>query len=113
MNILEGELSEIEGRIFVTQRVNSHVENLIDRQEQYSRRPTLVINGMTESSTEDNRDVDNIANTLEKERGIDKDTILTNIDKAHPIERVENGKQLRIVKFRSDHFKKVIYKKHE
>ena len=48
---------------------------------------------------------------LEKETGIDKEIILTNIDKAHPIERVENSKQLRIVKFRSDCFKEVIYKK--
>ena len=50
---------------------------------------------------------------LEKETGIDKEIILTNIDKAHPIERVENIKQLRIVKFRSDCFKEVICKKYK
>lgn len=64
-----------------------------------------------EPSTEDVWNMDNIAVTLEKETGIDIDIILTNIDKAHPIERVENSKQLRIVKFRSDCFKEVIYKK--
>ena len=57
---------------------------------------------------EDDRDLDNIAATLEKETGVDKDIILTNIDKAHPIRHIENGKQLRIVKFRCDHFKVVI-----
>ena len=31
LNILEGKLSEIERKIFVTQKVNSHWENVIDR----------------------------------------------------------------------------------
>ena len=44
----------------MTQRANSHLENMIDCQEQHSLRPILVVNGMTESSTEDNRDADNI-----------------------------------------------------
>ena len=65
-----------------------------------------------EPSTKDVWNMDNIAVTLEKETGIDIDIILTNIDKAHPITRVENGRQKRIAKFRSDHFKKVVYKKH-
>ena len=86
----------------MTQRVNRHLENMIDLQEQYSRSSCLVVNGMKEPGAEDSRDVDNIAATLEKETGIDKDIILTNIDKEHPIGRMENGKQLRIVKFRSD-----------
>ena len=60
--------------------------------------------------------IDNTAATLVKETGINKDIILNKIDKAHPIGCVENGKQLRIVKFRSfkkNHFKEVIYKKHK
>ena len=65
---------------------------------QYSRRP--VPRG-------------NVVATLEKETGISEDMILTNLDKAHPIGRVEDGKQLRIVKSRSDHFKEVIYKNHK
>ena len=67
---------------------------------------------MTEHNAENDRDVDNIA-TLEKETGINKDVILNNIDKSHPIGPVENGKQLRIVKFRSDNFEKVICKKYK
>ena len=67
---------------------------------------------MTEHNAEDDRDVDNVA-TLEKETGINKDVILNNIDKSHPIGPVENGKQLRIVKFRSDNFEKVICKKYK
>ena len=110
-NTLDGKPSELEGRILATQRVNSHLQNMIDRQEQNSRRLCLVVNDMTEPNEADNRDVDNIAATLDKETGID--TILNNIDKAHPIGRVENSRKLRIVKFRSDHFKEVIYKKHK
>ena len=86
---------------------------MIYRQEQHSRRPCLVVNRMMEPRAKDDRDVDNIASTLEKETGIGKDIIPTNIDKTHPIGRVENGKQLRIVKFGSDHFKEVICKKHQ
>ena len=78
-NTLDGKPSELEGRILVTQRVNSHLQNMIDRQEQNSRRLCLVVNDMTEPNEEDNRDVDNIAATLDKETGID--TILNNIDK--------------------------------
>ena len=107
-NTLDGKPSELEG-ILVTQGVNSLLQNMIDRQEQNSRRLCLVVNDMAEPNEEDNRDVDNIAATLDKETGYD--TILNNIDKAHPIGRVENSRKLRIVKFRSDHFKEVIYKK--
>ena len=63
-------------------------------------------------STEDDRDMDNIVATSGKETGIDKDIILANVDKVNSIGRVENGKQLRIVKFTSDHFKED-YKKHK
>ena len=110
VNTLEGKFFELEGWILVTQRVKSHLENMIDHQEQYSRPSCLVANDIKEPSVEDDTDVfHNIAPTLEKETGIDKDTIANNIDKAHPICRVENGKQLRTIKFRSDHFKEVIY----
>ena len=50
-----------------------------------------------EPSTEDVWNMDNIAVTLEKETGIDIDIILTNIDKAHPITRVENGRQKELL----------------
>ena len=85
VNILEGKLSELEEKILVTQRVSNHFENMIYRQKQYSRSPCVVVNGMTEPSAKDDRDVDNIATTLEKETGIGKDIILTNIGKTHPI----------------------------
>ena len=111
MNILEGKRVELEGRIFVTQRVNSQLDNMIDRQYQYSRPPCLVVKGMREPSTENDRDVDDFATILEKETGISKDIILANVDKTNSIGRVENGKQVRIVMFTSDHFKDVVYKK--
>ena len=82
VNTLEGKFSELEGRIFVTQRVNTLValENMIGCQEQwYSRCLCLVVKGMTEPNTRDDRDVDKIAATLEKETGVNKDIILYNI----------------------------------
>ena len=107
MNILEGKPVELEGRIFVTQRVNSQLDNMIDRQYQYSRRPCLLVKDIREPSIENDRDVDDFAAILEKETGIGKDIILANVDKTNSIGRVENGKQVRIVKFTSDHFKEI------
>ena len=39
-------------------------------------------------NAEDDRDIDNIATTLEKETGINKDISINNIEKAHPIGRI-------------------------
>ena len=49
---LEGKFHELEGRLLITQKVNRHLESMIDSQAQYSRRPCLVINGMAEPGNE-------------------------------------------------------------
>ena len=102
---LEGKLYELEGCLFVTQRVNSLLEVEMDCQEQYSRRPCLIINGMNEPGDEEN-DLENVAETLARESDIHKDIVIRNIDKTHPIGKIDDkGLQRRIIKFTSDSFK--------
>ena len=108
---LEGKISELEGCLFVTQRVNSLLEAKIDCQEQYSRRPCLVINGMSKS-TDDENDLDKVAETLARESDISKDIFMKSIDKTHPIGKAdEKVLQRRIVKFTSaNNFKEKVFK---
>ena len=108
---MEGKISELEGCLFVTQWVNSLLEAKIDCQEQYSRRPCLVINGINEPADDEN-DLDNVAETLAKESDISKDIIIKNIDKTHLIGKTdEKGLQRRTVKFTSSSFKEKVFKK--
>ena len=110
---LEGKISELEGCLFVTQRVISLLEAKIDCQEQYSRRPCLVINGMNEPADDEN-DFKKVAETLARESDISKVIIIKNIDKSHPLGKTdEKGLQRRIVKFTSDSFKKKVFEKHK
>ena len=86
----------------VTQTVNSDLQNIVDAQEQYSRRSCLVINGMTEHGHEEaadnSDDVKEVIETLERKCGISQDVIKNNVDKTHPVGRPEEyGRQLRIV----------------
>ena len=103
---LENKISEPEGCLFVTQRVNSLLEAKIDCQEQYSRRPCLVIYRMNEPA-DDKNNLDKVAETLARESDISKDIIIKNIDKTHPIGKTdEKGLQRRIIKFTSRQFQR-------
>ena len=89
------------------------LEVKIDCQEQYSRRPCLVISGMNEPGDDEN-DLDKVSETLTLESEIRKDIIIKNIDKTHPIGKTdEKGLQRRMVKFTSDSFKEKVFKKHK
>ena len=60
---------ELKGRINVTQTVNSHLQNMVDAQEQYSQCSCLIINGMAKPEHEgaDNSDdVNQVIETLER-----------------------------------------------
>ena len=100
----------------VTQSVNSHLQNMVDAQEQYSRRSCLVIDGMAkpghEEGTDDSDDVKKVIKTLERECGINQDVIKNNLDKTHPIgQSDEYGKQLRIVKFTMDSLQWIVLRR--
>ena len=73
---LEAKVYELEGRINITQTVNSHLQNMVDAQEQYSLRPCLVINGMAkpgrEEGADNSDDVNQVIETLERECRIRK-----------------------------------------
>ena len=72
----------------VTQSVNSHLQNMVDAQEQYSRRSCLVIDGMAkpghEEGADDSDDVKKVIKSLERECGINQDVIKNNLDKNAP-----------------------------
>ena len=110
---LEGKISELEGCLFVTQQVNSLLEATIDCQQQYSRFSSLVISEMNEPG-DDKNDLDKLAETLARESDINKDIVFKNIDKTHPISKIEEKDlQHRIVKFTSNSFKEKTFKKYK
>ena len=112
VELLEGKIFELEGQIHIAQTVSTLLKVKIDDQEQYSRRPCLVISGLAEPGEED--ELQKVANTIEDEAGIARNIVIRNISKAHPIEQAdENGKQKRIVNFTSDSFKEAVYRKHK
>ena len=111
IHALEAKLYELEGHINMTQTLNSHLQNMVDAQEQYSRRSCLVINDIAKSGHEEgadnSEDVRQIIRTLERECGITQDVIKNNLDKMQPIGRpCEYGKHFRIVKFTTESFKR-------
>ena len=59
----------LESQLLITQNVNKHLQSKIDDQEQYSRRPCLVVNGMKKPGNEDdeNNDFEAVIETLAKE----------------------------------------------
>ena len=118
IHALEAKVYELEGRINITQTVNSHLQNMVDAQEQYSWQLSLVINGMAkpghEEGADNSDDVKQVIETQERERGINQDVIKNNLDKTHPIGQPDKyGKQLRIVKFTADGFKETVFRKHK
>ena len=104
IHALEAKVYELDGRINVTQTVNSHLQNMVDAQKQYSRRSCLIVNGMAKPEHKEGADnsgnVSQVIETLERQCGISPDVIKNNLDKTHPFGCPdEYGKQLRIVKF--------------
>ena len=66
-----------------------------------------MITGLAELREED--ELQKVTTTIEDEIGIACNTVIRNIDKAHPIEQAdENGKQKGVVKFTSDSFKEAV-----
>ena len=92
--------------------VSTFLQTKTDNQEQYSRRPCLVINELEEPGDED--EIQKIAATIKEETCISRNTVIKNLDKTYPIDQVDDaGKQKRIVKFTSDSFKETVYKNQE
>ena len=56
IHALEAKICELEDQIIVAQTVNSHLQNMVYAQAQYSRWPCLVINGMAKLRQEEGTD---------------------------------------------------------
>ena len=81
------------------------LEAKTDCQEQYSRQACLVISRMKEPGN-DESDLANLTKTPARESNLNKDIVIKNIDKTHPISKIdEKDLQYRIVKFTSTRFK--------
>ena len=114
---MESRVEFLETQLLITQNFSKRLKKCLDHQEQYSRRPCLIVNSMMEPGEENDHYSDCekvITTTLSKESGIQKDVIKENIDKIHPLGKLdEEERQLRIVKFKSDSFKETIYRRHK
>ena len=73
VELLEGKIFELEGQIHIAQTVNNLLEAKIDDQEQYSRRPCLVISGLARPGEED--ELQKVATTIEDETGIARNIV--------------------------------------
>ena len=61
---------ELKGRINVMQTVNSHLQNMVDAQEQYSRRSCLIINGIAKPEHEEGADNSDDASHRHSRKGV-------------------------------------------
>ena len=116
IHALEAKVYRLEGQMNVTQTANSHLSNMVDAKEQYSRRPCLVVTGMAKpghkKGADNSDDLKQVMETLERKFEISQDVIKNNLAKMHAIGRPDvYGKQLRIVKFTTDSFKETIFRK--
>ena len=68
---------------------------MVDNQEQYSRRPCMVITGIATPDKNISNDVDqeDIINVIQQETGIQKDTTQEYIDKTHSTGKPKQRKQ--------------------
>ena len=71
----------------------------------------MVVSGMKAPGNEvsNSEDAESVITTLATESGIDKNIIKQNVGKIHPIGKIVEDQQQRIVKFTSDSFKEKIY----
>lgn len=54
-----------------------------------------------------------IINVIQEKTGTQNEAIWENVDKMHPIGKIKQGKQRRIIKFKTDTFEEVVYRKHK
>ena len=108
---LENRVQLLESSVTVTKTTSDNLKVMLDNQQQYSRRPCMVVTGMMSPGNEvsNTEDAESVLSVLSEESGIDKDIIKQNVDKIHPIGEIVNDKQQRIVKFTTDNFKEKIY----
>ena len=101
----------LESSLSIAKTTSDNLEIMVDNQQQYLRRPCMVVSGMKAPGNEvsNSEDAESVITTLATESGINKNIIKQNVDKIHHISKIVEDQQQRIVKFTSDSFKEKIY----
>ena len=106
----EKEIKELKEKVLILSNEKKDLEQIIDSQEQYSRRNCILIHGVKE---EQNEDTDNVVVKLIKDN-LEEDVDLTELDRFHRIGKKKSNGKARpiIVKFaRYNVRRKVFYNK--
>ena len=104
---LESTLVKTEASLHVSQTTSENLRKELDRQQQYSRRNCIVIDGIKSSKNLTPSDhLNNVVETLTNEFS---DEVTSSLDKAHTIGPLKNGKQSMIVRFTKHSTVKKIY----
>ena len=106
----EKEIKDLKEKVLILSNEKKDLEQIIDRQEQYSRRNCILIHGVKE---EQNEDTDNVVVKLIKDN-LEEDVDLTELDRSHRIGKKKSNGKARpiIVKFaRYNVRRKVFYNK--
>ena len=106
----EKEIKDLKEKVLILSNEKKDLEQIIDKQEQYSRRNCILIHGVKE---EQNEDTDNVVVKLIKDN-LEEDIDLTELDRSHRIGKKKSNGKARpiIVKFaRYNVRRKVFYNK--
>ena len=108
LNRLEGEIQRLESLVFVQKRVSEHLRDEVDRLQQFTRRPCVVIRGIDKDR---NESPDELRTKVEKViDSVESSTKMGDVDKFHRNGRFRDGKQEVIVRFNSHSAKEVFFK---
>lgn len=99
-----------ESALAVSKMTSSRLKNELDRQEQYSRRNCIVMDGVDASWKDGPNEHTTKAKKILTDSFPTDEEITTGFDKAHPIGPVINGKQSYIMRFNKHSVVSRIYK---
>ena len=99
-----------ESALAVSRMTSSRLKNELDRQEQYSRRNCIVMDGVNVSRKDGPDEHTTKAKKILTDSFPLDEEIITGFDKAHPIGPVINGKQSFIMRFNKHSVVSRIYK---
>ena len=108
MNHFKGEVSRLESKIFVQERVSDALRDEVDRLQQYTRRPCVTIRGIEKQHNERYGDLK--GKVAEIIQSVNSSTSMDDVDKFHCNGRVRDGKQEVIIGFKSHSAKETFYK---
>ena len=112
---LDDNVKKLASQLLVSHNVSTILQTQLDDQEAYSRRPCMIISGMTKNKQDQEEEEKTLQEQVLQvlsETGIPKKEIEANIDKMHPLGKPSrNNSQPVIVRFKGHNFKERIYKR--